>query len=113
MKNRFDKFTMDMFGQSFFGTNPKKLVRKKDPDTSHQAAKNVNTTVLEELVYNAIKSFGSRGCISDDVRAMFPSHPYSSVTARYKALMQKQLIEDTGERRAGISKRPQRVMRAI
>ena len=103
--------TLDLFDQPFFGTSPEKLVRKNDPDTSHQAAAKVDTTKLEELVYNTIKSFGQKGCISDDVLSLYSHLPYSSVTARYKALMQKNLIEDTGERRSGKSGRSQRVMR--
>lgn len=101
----------DLFSLPIFGTHAKKLVRKDDPDTSHQAAQKVDTTRLEQLVYEAIKSFGSNGCISDQILGMFPHLPYSSVTARYKALMQKGMIEDTGERRYGRSGRPQRVMR--
>ena len=95
-----------------FGTDPKLLVRRDDPDTSHQAAQKVDSTRLEQLVYEAIKSYGAVGCISDQILETFPHLPYSSVTARYKALMQKGFIEDTGERKAGKSGRSQRVMRA-
>ena len=111
MKYAGDTFTLDMFG-SAFGTAIKKLVRRNDPDTSQAAAAKVDSTKLEQLVYETIKSFGNRGCISDEVRALYPAMPYSSVTARYKALMDKGFIEDTGERRNGSSGRPQRVMRA-
>ena len=106
MMDKFDLFTLPIFG-----THAKKLVRRDDPDTSHQAAQKVDTTKLEQLVYETIKSYGQGGCISDQVLGNFPQMPYSSITARYKALMDKSLIEDTGERRAGKSGRPQRVMR--
>jgi hypothetical protein len=96
-----------------FGTDPKYLVRTHDPDTSHEAAEVVDTTKLEGMVYEAIKSYGIVGCISDQIRKRFPYLPYSSVTARYRALLDKKYIEDTGERRRGDSGRPQRVMRAI
>lgn len=95
-----------------FGTEAKKLVRRKDPDTSHQAAAKVDTTKLEQMVYEAIKSFGPSGCISDQILAMFPNYPYSSVTARYRALLDKGFIEDTGLRKPGKSGRQQRIMRA-
>lgn len=95
-----------------FGTDPKYLARRGDPDTSHIAAESVDTSRLEGLVYEAIKKFGRIGCISDQIRARFPNLPYSSVTARYRALLDKGYIEDTGERRKGVSGRPQRVMRA-
>lgn len=94
-----------------FGTDSKYLVRTDDPDTSHLAAKSVDTTKLENLVYLAIRGYGTYGCISDQVRDRFPNLPYSSITARYRALLDKGYIEDTGERRKGNSGRSQRVMR--
>lgn len=103
---------LDLFKQLSFGTDPRKLVRHEDPDTSHIAAQSVDSGTLERLVLSAIESFGEDGCISDEVLQMFPSLPYSSVTARYKALMTKGLIVDTGLRRKGRSSRPQRVMKS-
>lgn len=101
-----------MENQSLFGgTDPKTLHRRGGPDTSRAAAYSVDTTHLEGLVYQAIASYGDAGCISDEVRERFSHFPYSSVTARYKALMDKGLIEDTGIRRAGRSGRGQRVLR--
>lgn len=101
------------FFSSIFGTNPKKLVRAKDPDTSHESAEKVDSVRLEEMVFEVIKTFKQEGCTSDQVLGLFPQLPYSSVTARYRALLDKGLIEDTGERRPGRSGRRQRVMRAI
>lgn len=95
-----------------FGSIWNKLVRRNDPGTSHEAAQAVDSAKLEALVYEAIRSFGDAGCISDEVRALFPHLPYSSVTARYKALTNKGFIENTGERRVGHSGRTQRVLRA-
>ena len=98
-----------------FGTDPSKLHRLDSPDTSKAAAYSVDTSKLERHVLIIISSFGARGCISDEVRShphMF-GLPYSSVTARYKALMDKKLIVDTGERRKGQSGRGMRVMRAV
>ena len=96
-----------------FGTDPRKLVRTNDPDTSHDAAVKVDTSRLEQMVYETIKTFGERGCISDEVRAKFIGFPYSSVTARYRALLDRGYIEDTGMRRKGTSGKNQRVMRAL
>lgn len=96
-----------------FGTPPDRLHRTEAPDTSVAAARSVDTTRLEREVYEIICSFGKQGCISDDVRfhPRMEGKPYSSVTARYKALMERGLIEDTGERRKGLSGRGMRVMR--
>lgn len=104
-----DDKTRDIFGQEF-GTSPRKLVRTNDPETSHEAAGKVDTTILERMVYNAIVGYGNHGCISDDVQQIFSHLPYSSVTARYKALSEKGLIIYTGEKRPGRSGRSQRVM---
>jgi hypothetical protein len=94
----------------FFGTEPFKLVRNQDPVTSHQAAQAVDTTKLESLVYEAIKGFPD-GCISDEILAMYPNYPYSSITARYRGLLDKGLIEVSGVKRGKFG-RNQRVMKA-
>ena len=95
----------------FFGTPAFKLVRKEDPVTSHQAAQGVDSAKIEKMVYEAIKGFPD-GCISDDLLAMFPEYPYSSITARYRSLLNKGYIEITGIR-TGKSGRNQRIMKAI
>ena len=106
----------DIFGNMkqsmdrFFGTPAFKLVRKEDPVTSHEAAQTVDTTKLESLVYEAIKGF-PEGCISDQVLELFPQYPYSSITGRYKALLDKGFIEIVGVK-VGRSGRKQRLMKA-
>jgi len=95
--------------ERFFGTEPFKLVRNQDPTTSHQAAQAVDTTKLESLVYEAIKSHPD-GCISDEILEMYPNYPYSSITARYRALLDKDLIEVTGVKRGKFG-RNQRIMK--
>ena len=98
-----------------FGTDPHLLHRNDSPDTSVEAAYSVDTTRLEAQVLEAIRYFGNAGCISDDIRDLprFTHYPYSSITARYRALLDKGFIEDTGERRRGKSNRSMRVMRWI
>lgn len=96
-----------------FGTSIKKLVRRNDPLTSHVAAALVNTTELEEMVYFTIRSYGKAGCIQDDVLRDHKSYPYSSITARFSALIAKGLVKDSGDRRKGRSGRHQRVMVAL
>jgi hypothetical protein len=105
----FDNMKQSM--ERFFGTPAFKLARREDPTTSHQAAQAVDTTKLESLVYEAIKSHPD-GCISDEILEMYPNYPYSSITARYRALLDKDLIEVTGVKRGKFG-RNQRVMKAI
>lgn len=100
-----------LFNKIVFGTDPKKLVRRNDPDTSQTSAHKVDSAGLEKMVYETIKSFGAKGCISDEILAIHNNLPYSSVTARYRALLDKKLIVDTGERRAGKSGKPQRILK--
>jgi len=95
--------------ERFFGSPAFKLVRREDPTTSHQAAQVVDTTKLESLVYEAIKSHPD-GCISDEILAMYPNYPYSSITARYRALLDKGFIEVTGVKRGRFG-RNQRIMK--
>ena len=97
--------------EKFFGSPAFKLVRKEDPATSHQAAQVVDTTKLEQMVYEAIKSH-PEGCISDEILEMYPNYPYSSITARYKSLLDKGFIEITGVRRGKFG-RNQRIMKAV
>ena len=96
--------------ERFFGSPAFKLARREDPTTSHQAAQAVDSTKLEQMVYEAIKSFPD-GCISDEILEMYPNYPYSSITARYRALLDKDLIEVTGVKRGKFG-RNQRVMKA-
>jgi len=94
----------------FFGQPAFKLVRKDDPTTSHEAAQKVDSTKLESMVYEAIKRH-PEGCISDEILEMYPNYPYSSITARYKSLLDKGFIEVTGVRRGKFG-RNQRIMKA-
>lgn len=92
-----------------FGTDPHQLHRKESPATSVEAAYSVDTTALEQLVYGAIREYPD-GCIADELLARFKNYPYSSITARFRALIDKGFIEVIGTRK-GRSGRSQRVMR--
>jgi len=95
---------------SNLGTPAHKLHRAESPVTSVEAAYSVDTTRLEGMVFDAVCKH-KLGCIQDQVLAQFPGYPYSSITARFRALLDKGLIVDTGEKRAGRSGRGQRVLR--
>ena len=103
----FDNMKQSM--ERFFGSPAFKLARREDPATSHQAAQGVDSTKLEQLVYEAIKSHPD-GCISDEILEMYPNYPYSSITARYRALLDKGFIEVTGVKRGKFG-RNQRIMK--
>lgn len=79
--------------------------------TSRAALESVDTTALEVRVLGVIASRAS-GMISDEVRDQLPGLAYSSVTARFKALEAKGLIERGEWLKRGKSGRFQKVMRA-
>ena len=94
-----------------FGTEARKLARRDSLDTSKEAAAKLNPAGLEKEVHDVIINAGPRGVISDEVRAALPHiSSYSSVTARYKALKEKNLIVATEKKRPGASGRNQHVM---
>ena len=107
MRDIFNNMKESM--ERFFGTEPFKLVRNQDPATSHQAAQLVDSTKLEKMVYEAIKGFPD-GCISDQILEMYPDYPYSSITGRYRSLLDKGYIEIIGAR-VGRSGKKQRIMK--
>lgn len=96
-----------------FGTDPRKLVRRHDPDTSHEAAQSVDSTRWESRVYKAICAFGRDGAIQDEIlteiAGTYGHVPYSTVTARFKSLEEKGLIVYTQQKRKGLSGRHSRV----
>jgi len=96
----------------FFGTEPFKLVRTTDPDTSMDAAEKIDSTTLEQQVYEVIAMYPN-GCISDEILEHFPSRGVQTISPRYAPLIRKGFIEDTGERRKSITGHSQRVLKAI
>jgi hypothetical protein len=113
MKHEAEQFEWDFGYSKSFGTAPHKLARRDSPDTSREAAAQVDTTRLESMVYFAIRKFGRTGAIADDILEIFQGFPYSSITARFSALLRKGFVSNTGERRPGRSGRGQRVMVAL
>lgn len=77
-------------------------------DTSAEAEKSVSHSRLEKLVLGVIERAGDAGIIADEIRAALPQLAYSSVTARFRALLDDGSIEIIGTRR-GSTGRAQRV----
>ena len=98
--------------ERFFGTEPKMMVRTTDPDTSMDAADRVNSTTLEQQVYEAIAMYPD-GCIAEEVMSHFPNHGVQTISPRFAPLLRKGLIEDTGKRRKASTGHSQRVLKAI
>lgn len=93
-----------------FGTFWQKLVCKDAPVTSVEAAASFDSASMEYRVYEVIASFDN-GCIQDEVLSALSHYPYSSVTARFRSLLDKGYIVDTGLTRPGKSGRQQRILK--
>lgn len=98
--------------ERFFGSEPKMMVRTTDPDTSMNAAEKVDSTKLEQQVYEVIAKYPD-GCIAEEVMSHFPNHGIQTISPRYAPLIRKGFIEDTGERRKASTGHSQRVMKVI
>jgi len=98
--------------ERFFGSEPKMMVRTTDPDTSMNAAEKVDSTKLEQQVYEVIAKYPD-GCIAEEVMSHFPNHGIQTISPRYAPLIRKGFIEDTGERRRASTGHTQRVMKVI
>ena len=98
--------------ERFFGTPAFQLARRKDPDTSMDAAEKIDSTTLEQQVYEAIAKHPN-GCIAEEVMSHFPNHGVQTISPRFAPLLRKGLIEDTGERRKATTGHSQRVLKAI
>jgi hypothetical protein len=95
-----------------FGTPASMLHRTEGPETSVEAAYSIDTTRMEQIVFNAICGYGAGGCIADDLVTQFKNiFTYSSITARPSALERKGLIVRGPDKRRGHSNRQQFVMR--
>lgn len=107
-----NKFDIYQALKSYFPNDLIAFARKTDPETSKEAAKTVDVTNLEQIVLDVIKRY-PQGCISQDVESELDQYRSSSITPRYRQLIKKGLVIDTGKKRPGFSGRNQRVMRAV
>ena len=87
-----------------------KLYRNDADTTSIEAAEKINVTKMEDIVYHVIDDFGTSGCIQDQVLEKLPYYSYSTVTARFKALEEKNMIVRCPTKAKGRSGRNQRIM---
>lgn len=92
-----------------FGTPLHKLVRRDGPDTSLAAAASVNTTKSERAVYELVVAAGEHGITNSEVAAAL--NKLSNATSpRWTALIEKELVIDSGRRRKNPQGRDERVM---
>lgn len=86
------------------------LSRGSDLSTSKAAGMSFDPTMLELEVLCAIRSFGTAGATQDDVLTKLRRISHSSITPRFRPLLNKGLVIDSGLKRKGVSGRGQRVM---
>lgn len=84
-----------------FDTPVHKLYRKNAPQTSIDAAKSVDVSARERLVLDSIIESGERGITIKELGKKHPDVPYTTLSARPKALEEKSLIYYLGDTREG------------
>jgi hypothetical protein len=77
------------------------LARSDDNSTSQEGAEAVNASAVTIEVYNAIASFGDRGCIGDDLKELLPHIEYQTISPRYIQMVRRGMIEVLDETRRG------------
>tara|TARA_R110000796_G_scaffold252345_1_gene386184 strand:+ start:2527 stop:2847 length:321 start_codon:yes stop_codon:yes gene_type:complete len=88
-----------------------KMFRTTDPQTSVDAAKSLNPTRLESLVLEAIRQREDFGCTMDEVESLLPKVRASSISPRFKPLMEKGYVVGDGRTRKAIfSNKQQRIL---
>jgi hypothetical protein len=87
------------------------LARNTDPKTSHDAAKSIDASRLEQIVLGAFKT-AQDGLTQDELGDTLPNIPLNTLTPRIAPLIRKGYLEVSG-RRLGRSGRHQRVVRFV
>ena len=90
------------------------LSRRTDPATSDAAAQSVTPELprLENVVLDALKRRGDRGATTNEL-ATLTGMSLVTISPRIRPLVRKNLVEDSGDRRAGASGRKSTVWRAV
>lgn len=83
------------------------LARHSDPSTSHDAARSLSTTHLEDLVFDAVRDSGSVGVTLDDL-VQITNLEKVTVSPRLAPLERKGLVFRQGKR-PGHSSRQQTI----
>ena len=85
--------------------------RITDPDTSHEAAKALDTTRLEAIVLDAFKN-APNGLTQDELGDRMPAFTLNTITPRLAPLVRKGFLRVVGKR-PGRSGRNQRVLKYV
>jgi hypothetical protein len=87
--------------------------RHSDPITSREAGESFDASRLMAAIYRVMSFYGEDGCISDDVERHLPGVLSHSITPRFRQMLDRGMIEYTGERRVANSGRTQAVRRVL
>jgi hypothetical protein len=90
----------------FDWSNP--LARNTDPETSHEAAKQVSTTQLEDIIVKVFMK-APNGLTADELSDRLPTFALNSLTPRIAPLIRKGYLFASGKRK-GKSGKSQRVV---
>ena len=87
--------------EDLFDTPVHKLHRKDAPQTSIDAAKGLDVSARERLVLDSIIQSGQAGMTIKELGRKHPDVPYTTLSARPKALEEKHFIYYLGDTREG------------
>jgi hypothetical protein len=73
----------------------------------------VDAKGLIEKIYRIMTCYGREGCITDEVESHLPHIVPGSVTPRFRQMLDRGMIELTGETRPGNTGRQQQVRRVL
>jgi len=85
----------------FDDTEPNKLSRTSDPETSKEAAQIAPTGKMRTFVYDLIIKSGAGGITIKEMTRAYPDIQSSSITSRPNELEKDELIFYLGDRRDG------------
>lgn len=87
--------------------------RNSDPDTSKEAFTSTNVKTVEDKIVKVVFSKGADGCTMDDIARELPQYRMHTLSPRFKPLLARGVIEDTGLCRLGGARKRQRVVRFV
>ena len=90
--------------------NAYKMRRNTDPQTSKNAAISLDPTKMEKIVLEAVSQFREQGATMSEIDRMLVTIPLTSISPRFKPLIEKGFIKVDDRTRKGMySNKQQRI----
>ncbi len=87
--------------EDLFGTDPHKLSKRIDPETSHEAGHLVDSAYREKVVFDTVSRFPHHtGMICQEIATVLGKHMHDT-SPRISGLLEKGLLYRQGDKRLG------------